>query len=292
MRLFHVLSNFGTDDKCLEYLSNLRWAKMRYCPYCKSENVSRHTEKGRRSRWQCSSCKKSFSPTVNTIFHGTRLSLVKWFIAISLVSDAKKSISSRQLSRHLDIPVKTAYSVMQRLRKAMHGSRSPLLEGIIEIDEAYVGGRPRNRNSNNVRGRGTKKQQIVGLVQRGGDVIAMPTDRVKQKDIRKFILDNINIENSEIHTDEYRVYSKVKRIITHYVINHGAKEYVNGCIHTNTIEGFWSLLKRAWYGQHHHYSKKYMFLYVAEAAFKYNNRYNDSDTVFANITRGMLCIGL
>ena len=128
MRLANLIHHFNTDEKCLEYLSNLRWSKMKYCPYCKSKKISRHMEHNRRSRWQCSSCKRSFSPTVNTVFHGTRLSLVKWFIAISLVSDAKKSLSSRQLARHLDVPVKTAYSVMQRLRKAMYGAKSPLLK--------------------------------------------------------------------------------------------------------------------------------------------------------------------
>jgi len=289
MRLVKVISQFNTDEKCLEYLSNLRWAKMRYCPYCKSIKVSRHAEKNRRSRWQCSGCKKSFSPTVNTVFHGTRLPLWKWFIAISLVSDAKKSLSSRQLARHLDIPVKTAYSLMQRLRKAMYGAKSPLLQGIIEIDETYVGGKPRRRSPDNKRGRGTKKQQVVGMVEREGSLIAMPTHRVNQSDIRNFILENVNMEKSEIHTDEYRVYSKVGKMLPHSFVNHGRREYVKGNCHTNTIEGFWSLLKRAWYGQHHHYTKKYMHLYVAEAAFKYNNRKNHSDTIFTNLMRGMLC---
>jgi len=290
MNLIKVTSNFNTDEKCLEYLSNLRWAKMKYCPYCKSTKISRHKEKNRRSRWQCSGCKRSFSPTVNTIFHGTRLPLQKWFVAISLVSDAKKSLSSRQLARHIDVPVKTAYSLMQRLRKAMYGARSPLLQGVIEIDETYIGGKPRYNRPYNKRGRGTKKQQVVGIVERKGSVIAMPTSKAKQKDIRNFIIENIDMEKTEIYTDEYRVYSRIGKMVSHRIVNHGRREYVNGDCHTNTIEGFWSLLKRAWYGQHHHYSKKYLPLYVAEAAFKYNNRKNHSETVFTNLMRGMLCI--
>jgi len=290
MRLISVIERFRSDEDCLEYISNLRWAKMKYCPYCKSKNVSRHTEKNRRSRWQCSGCRKSFSPTVNTIFHGTRLPLVKWFIAISIISDAKKSISSRQLARHLDIPVKTAYSVSQRLRKAMLGSKSPILDGIIEIDETYIGGKPRYNKPNNKRGRGTKKQQVIGIVQRKGSVVAMPVQKANQGDIRDFILNNVNIDKSEIHTDEYRIYSNVGKMLSHRVVNHGKKEYVNGNVHTNTIEGFWSLLKRAWLGQHHHYTKKYMPLYVAEAAFKYNNRTNHTNEVFTNIMRGMLYV--
>lgn len=290
MKLMDVIEDFNTDEKCLEYLSNLRWDKMKYCPYCKSTNVSRHTEKERRSRWQCSNCKKSFSPTVHTIFHGTRLPLQKWFIAISLISDAKKSLSSRQLSRHLNVPVKTGYSLIQRLRKAMYGARSPLLQGVIEIDETYVGGKPRKGTGPNKRGRGTKKQQVVGIVERKGSVIAMPTDSIKQKDVQNHILENIDIDKSEIHTDEYRVYSRVSKMLPHFIVNHSKKEYVVGNCHTNTIEGFWSLLKRAWYGQHHYYTKKYMYLYVAEAAFKYNNRKNKSEGVFNNLMREMLCI--
>jgi hypothetical protein len=118
----------------------------------------------------------------------------------------------------------------------------------------------------------------------------MPVQKANQGDIRDFILNNVNIDKSEIHTDEYRIYSNVGKMLSHRVVNHGKKEYVNGNVHTNTIEGFWSLLKRAWLGQHHHYTKKYMPLYVAEAAFKYNNRTNHTNEVFTNIMRGMLYV--
>jgi transposase-like protein len=138
--MIEIINKFlNNEDACIEYLANLRWDKMKYCPYCKSTKISRHTENKRRSRFQCSSCSKSFSPTVNTTMHNTHLPLFKWFLAISMISNAKKGISSRQLSRHLVLPVKTAYSLSQRIRKAMIGSISPLLQGIIEIDETYIG---------------------------------------------------------------------------------------------------------------------------------------------------------
>lgn len=290
MHLTKVIGFFNNEDSCTEYLADLRWAKQKVCPYCKSKNISRHIEKGRRSRFQCSCCKKSFSPTVNTIFHDTKIPLFKWFLAISLISDAKKSISSRQLSRHLDLPVKTAYSLSQRIRKALLGRISPILRGIIEIDETFIGGKPRFKNNGNKRGRGTEKTPVLGMVERKGNVIAKVSESLKFKEIKQEILENIDLSSCSIYTDEYRGYLGVKKMAKHDTINHGAKEYVRGDIHTNTIEGFWGLLKRAWYGQHHHYSKKYTNYYVAEAAFKYNHRKNSIEEIFGNLMGAMLCI--
>lgn len=289
MHITKVIELFKDEDSCIEYLANLRWAKQKVCPYCKSKNISRHTECGRRSRFQCSSCKRSFSPTVNTIFHDTKIPLFKWFLAISLISDAKKSISSRQLARHLDLPVKTAYSLSQRIRKALLGSVSPILQGIIEIDETFIGGKPRYKNNGNKRGRGTDKTPVLGIIQRQGNVIAKVSESLKYKDIRREILENVDLPNCTIYTDEYRGYSGLKKVAKHDTVNHGIKEYCRGEVHTNTIEGFWSLLKRAWYGQHHSYSKKYMNYYVAEAVYKYNCRKKTSGEIFKGIMEMMLC---
>lgn len=290
MKMIEVINKFfNNDEACVEYLANIRWAKMRYCPYCKSQNISKHKEKNRRSRFQCSSCKKSFSPTVNTIMHGTRLPLYKWFMAICLISDAKKSISSRQLARNLDLPVKTGYSLCQRIRKATLGSVSPLLQGIIEIDETYIGGKPRYKGTSK-RGRGTDKMKVIGMVERGGDVIAKTADSFNKKLVRNLIIENVDIDKSKIHTDEYKIYSQVNKMLEHDTVNHGAKEYVKGNVHTNTIEGFWALVKRAWYGQHHHYSKKYLKYYISEAMFKYNNRKKDSSVIFSNLLQGLLYV--
>jgi transposase-like protein len=180
--MLDIMKNYlDNDDKCTEYLVNLRWEKMKYCPYCKSTKISKHTEQNRRSRLQCSNCNKSFSPTVNTVMHNTHLPLYKWFLAISMISDAKNGISSRQLARHLDLPIKTAYSLSQRIRKAMIGSISPFLKGIIEIDETYIGGKPRYKNTaKRGRGRGTDKMKVIEMVQRGGAVIAKKTNLFKE----------------------------------------------------------------------------------------------------------------
>lgn len=283
MKIIEIIQTFKEENDSVEYLCNLRWDKDPQCPYCRSTKTGKKKEIGRRSRLQCHSCQRSFSPTINTIMHGTRLPLFKWFLAVALITEAKKSISSRQLARHLGIPVKTAYSVSQKIRKAMLGSKSPILQGIIEIDETYIGGKPRYKNGENKskRGRGTDKQMVVGMVERGGNVITkVPKDnKYNGKEVRNLMLENIDFENSEVYSDDYRVYSKVSNYLPHESVNHSAKEYVNGNIHTNTIEGFWSLVKRAWYGTHHHYTKKYLPLYMAEAEFKYNHRDNE-ETMF------------
>ena len=248
MNTIKIIETFKDEDTCMNYLCELRWHEMRICPYCNSKTISKHKEKGRKSRLQCSKCNKSFSPTVNTILHNTHIPLFKWFLAISLLSEAKKSISSRQLARHLSLPVKTAYSLSQRIRKALLGTRSPMLKGIIEIDETYIGGKPRFPNNGAKRGRGTKKTMVVGMVERGGNVITKVPTSYKQKDVRDMIIENIDLSNAEIHTDEYKVYNRVGNLTEHKSVNHSIKQYSCNGVHTNSAEGYWALVKRAWYG--------------------------------------------
>lgn len=291
MNTIDIIKTFGTEDACVEYLCNLRWHKEPKCPYCRSTNTGKKAEKNRRSRLQCRACHKSFSPTVNTIMHKTKVPLFKWFLAVSLLTEAKKSISSRQLARHLALPVKTAYGMAQKIRKGMLGTQSPILKGIIEIDETYIGGKPRYNNAQNTakRGRGTDKQMVVGMVEREGDVatIVPKGNKYTGKEVRNLILENVHIEGSKIISDDYSVYNKVPRYIDHDSVNHSAREYVRGMTHTNTIEGFWSLVKRAWYGTHHNYSKKYLPLYIAESQFKYNYR-NDDKLMFKDTLISLL----
>ena len=287
MNILKVFELFPTQKHCIDYLEKVRWNNEPVCPYCKSEN-NYPLNHGGQYRHHCNNCRKTFSVTVNTIMHNTRLPLQKWFFAITLVANAKKGLSSRQLARDLGLPVKTAYSLSQRIRKAMLGNRSPFLRGIIEIDETYIGGKPRHRSQDNKRGRGTKKTMVVGALEREGEVIARSYNQFRQSDVKDLIMKNIDIDNSEIHTDEYRVYNKVNRLTSHKTVNHGAKQYVKGNVHTNSIEGFWSLVKRAHYGQHHHYSRQYTDLYIAEAVFKYNHRKLNQTEVFNSIIGGLV----
>ena len=274
------MEQFPDHESCINHLEKVRWTGKPHCPHCASLKVVRKAEKQRVGRWNCHDCQSSFNVLSKTMFQGTHISLQKWFMAISLVMNAKKSLSSYQLARDLDLNQKTAWYMMQGIRAEMASQDKTLLQGIIEADETYVGGKPRKRNKRkddepkNKRGRGTKKTPIVGAVERGGKVIARMFTELTGRKILDFIQENVNPDESVLITDEYQAYNAVRDMIDHKVIRH-QQQYVDGDIHTNTIEGFWSLLKRAWYGSHHHYRKQFTPLYIAEACYKYNNRKNE-----------------
>ena len=213
----------------------------------------------------------------HTIFKGTQVLLQKWFLAIGLMVHAKKSLSSCQLARDLEIRrgICNNASVRQWLI-----DQGELLQGVIEADETYLGGKPRHKDKNNKRGRGASgKTSVVGAVERKGDVKATVTDDTKGATVLEFIGQSVESEESALITDEYKAYTNAYKLMSHRVIKHG-EGYVDAedkTLHINTIEGFWSLLKRAWYGSHHKYTKGWSPLFVAEACWKYNHR-KDADS--------------
>ena len=281
MNLIEVMERFPDQESYIEHLERIRWQDKVVCPHCESKDVERKKEDGigRVGRWHCHDCGASFKVTCGTVFHGTKIPLQKWFLAIALIMNAKKSLSSYQLSRDLDLKQKAAWFLMTRIRAEMAKKGGALLQGIIEADETYIGGKPRKPNKRedfepSKRGRGTEKDAIIGAVQRGGKVVAQLAPNLTGRTILEFIRSFVNIKDSELITDEYRAYELVGKEMKHTIINH-QEQFVDGDTHTNTIEGFWSLLKRAWYGQHHHYQTGYTPLYVAEGCYKYN--YRDMD---------------
>jgi transposase-like protein len=287
------MEQFSTHESCIAYLEQIRWKNGACCPHCGSVRVRRKKDGERVGRWNCHDCHASFNVLAKTLFQGTKVPLQKWFLAIALIVNAKKSLSSCQLARDLGLNQKTVWYMMTRIRAEMAREEPSLLQGIIEADETYVGGKPRkgNKREDDVpskRGRGTKKKPVIGVIQRGGKVIARLAKDLTSKGILKFINDTVNVSDSTLVTDEFRAYNAVNPIMKHAVIKH-SERYVDGETHTNTIEGFWSLLKRAWYGQHHHYSKKYLPLYVAEACYKYNHRHTKS--MFDVFLRGCFAAG-
>ena len=175
---------------------------------CGSIQVARKDDSGRIGRWNCHDCKSSFNVLAGTIFQKTKVPLQKWFLAIALILDAKKSISSHQLSRNLDLNQKTSWFMAMRIRKAMLFDKA-LLEGIVEADETYVGGRPRNRNNSSQRGRATGKTPIIGVVERGGKVVAKaaPKNKVNAKTITHFLTKHIS-SSSVLMTDKFTAYKK------------------------------------------------------------------------------------
>lgn len=276
MNLIQIFQRFPDHEACIEHLETVRWGDDPFCPYCGSLDVAQKDERGRMGRWNCHDCKSSFNVLSGTIFQKTKIPLQKWFLAIALILNAKKSLSSWQLARDLDMNQKSAWYLAIRLRRAMASKEGPLLQGIVEADECYVGGKPRKGNKRgggkpNKRGRGTRKMPVIGAVERHGNVVAKPVSKVSGTTLSAFIHRNVDLPASLLITDEFAGYQKMSGKMRHAVIKH-AKWYVDGIVHTNTMEGFWALLKRAWYGQHHHYSRDHAHLYIAEACYKYNIR--------------------
>ena len=286
MNILELFQSFQTDEQAIEHLEATRWRGRPLCPYCNSDLVGRHASGDRANqRWQCRHCTRAFSVTVGTIFHGTHMSLRKWFMVLALMLNAKKSASAYQISRDLGIRRATVWSMMHRIRIAMSAdeAQATLLHGIVEADETYIGGKPRRHNrredgnidDTNARGRGTKKTPVVGAVERHGRVVAKVARRVDlgNRGLSKFISQFVDTAATLLITDEWPGYNQISAAMRSARINHKV-HYADGQTHTNTIEGFCALVKRAWYGQHHHYSRKYMPLYIAEAVYKYNQRKN------------------
>ena len=273
---------YPNQQACIAHLEWVRWGNKPACPYCGSLDVARKREGKLIGRWNCHDCRDSFNVLAGTVMQKTKIPLVKWFAAIALIVNAKKSLSSCQLARDLEMNQGTAWYLMQRVRAAMAADQGPLLRGIVEADETYVGGRPRKRNRRQggkpaKRGRGTEKTAVLGAVERGGRVRAAVADDLTGQGILRFIRDTVHPEDDTVLiTDEYSAYKAVRPYMPHIVVNHSEHYSDRSGGHTNTIEGFFSLLKRAWYGQHHHYQKLFSPLYVAEASWKYNHR-KDTD---------------
>ena len=275
MNIPTVYRQFPTQEHCISHLEKARWADDPVCPFCGSDKVARKHENDRVGRWNCHKCHNSYNVLTGTIFKGTRVDLQLWFLAIAILLNAKKSVSSLQLGRDLGINPRTAYRMGMQIRKAMVDD-AVFLNGIVEADETWVaidGSRKRDDNDPPKPGRGTKKQPVIGALARGGKVVAQPSDKVTGKTLKAFLASVVRADDSVLVTDEFSGYNRMGEWVPHFTINH-AVAYAEGLIHTNTIEGFWSLVKRAIFGSHHHYSKGHAAAYIIEACYKYNNRNN------------------
>ena len=275
MNLVKVFNKFPTQEACIAHLEEARWGDEPICPFCGSERVARKRENDRVGRWNCHKCHNSYNALTGTIFKGTRVPLQKWFLGIAILLNAKKSVSSLQLARDLDLTPPTAWRMGMKIREGMVDD-SVFLSGIVEADETFVvtaGSRQHDEDDPPKRGRGTKQQPVIGALARGGKVVAKPSDKVTGKTLKAFLGSVVDGDDSVLITDEFPGYNRMNDWVPHFTINH-AVAYAQGLVHTNTIEGFWSLVKRAIFGQHHHYSKKYTAAYIIEACFKYNNRNN------------------
>lgn len=284
MNIIEVITKFPDQETCINYLEGLRWSNKPQCPYCRSEQS---TKRVGTQRHQCNSCNRSYSVLIGTIFESTKLSLPKWFLAISIILNAKKGLSSRQLSRDLGINRNTAWYLQMRIRKAMQeGEDSDLFKGIVEIDETYIGGAKANHSKKKRQARRDSglqitgmqdKQAVIGLLERAGRIKLQVVEKAHGKTIKPIIEQTVSKEASLV-TDGFGAYAGLdKQYKEHHVLNKEKEEYVKGEYHTNTLEGFWTLLKRGIYGQYHKVSVGHLQAYLNEFTFKYNHRANRSN---------------
>ncbi len=279
MNIVTIYKKFPTEQDCIKHIEKIRWNNIPSCPYCFSTKA---TPMPKENRYHCYDCKTSFSVTVRTIFHNTKLPIQKWFLAISLILNAKKGISSRQLARDLDVNKNTAWRMSMKIRKAMiQSEQKDLLSGIVEVDETYIGGKPRkgkkNNGDKNKRGRGTKKTAVVGMVERQGNVKVKSFYKksLNGKNLKALVRGSVDVKNTTLMTDEYKGYLGMSKIIKHKFVDH-TRWYVDGNVHTNSIEFFWAILKRGIVGQFHKVSVRYLPKYIDEFCYRFNNRKNDN----------------
>lgn len=276
---------FPTEEACDAFLVAHRWPEGVRCPRCGSGKV--YPLQSMPYKWECPECRVGnayrFSHLVGTIFENTNVDLRQWFRVIHLMLTSKKGISARQVHRYMGFgSYKTAWYMCHRVRAALHDHKFQQLMGIVEVDETYVGGKVKNRHKDKRGGDqgplggggGPEKSVVVGAVQRKGSVVARVIDRATATALRGFIQEVVSNKVSLLATDNNKGYRGLPKEWPHFSVNHSIGQYVVGAIHTNTIEGFWSIFKRGVVGTFHKVSKKYLPLYVAEFQFRYNHRQN------------------
>lgn len=274
----HTLATVSafTEDQAREYLEAIRWPDGPVCPRCGSARATRlRGASTRPGLLKCKDCRSKFSVMLGTIFEDSHIPLRKWVIAFHLMCSSKKGISAKQLQRNLGLAYKSAWHMAHRVRHAMaSGSFAALLTGTVEVDETYVGGKPRKGDGKvHKRGRGTSKAPVVALVSREGGVRTRVVASVDAKTLRAALQENV-APDARIVTDELAAYRRATEGFKggHSTVNHGSGEYARGDAHTNTAESYFALLKRGVYGTFHHVSKKHLQRYCDEFSFRWNHR--------------------
>jgi len=312
--LLELMNYFDTEEKCLQYIEQIRWNGSPVCTTCFSEKIYRFKDG---KRLKCADCKTEFTAKVGTIFQNSKLPMIKWFMGMYLVSCHKKGISTYDLADDLEITQKTAWFLQQRIRKLLEQDDTIILEGTVQCDESFVGGKNKNRHKDkkvrNSQGRsfidktpvlGMVQQQETEIVEREHKIIKGRT--VKEKRITKkafvkckviastqaeaiqpVLKDNIK-EGSKIYTDEWKGYNGTENHFDRSYVDHGKGQYVNGEVTSNAAENVWSQLKRSIFGIHHWVSKKHLQKYVDECTFKFNTcKFNNGHRInlmMANIS--------
>lgn len=298
MNLTQLSKKYNTQAKCIKHLEDLRWGKGKskkvVCPFC---DGSRITKRKHSYYYHCNSCNRDFTVMVDTIFEDTRLPLTKWFQLILLMMNAKRGISSAQLSRDLGITYKTAWYCQMRTRCAMV-EPALQLEGMLEMDESFVGSKPRVAYTKdesattlsrvtNKRGRGTKKVPVVGIVEKKGKVSTKVIYKLSGKNLLSMLKRYAKMDESVVITDGYRPYKQFDDVVDHIAITHKEQLAKKGVLNTNTIDGFWAIIKGGIKGNYVVLSKKYLPFYLVEFQYKYNRRNEQAGAFDDLLKRGL-----
>jgi transposase-like protein len=283
MNLLDVYKELNTEEKCLAFLEHMRWPDGVKCLGCNSPKITRIVAKGKlnkksgkrspdRELYQCNDCRFQFTATTGTVYHDTHLPLSKWFLAIALITESKKGMSANQLKRALGVQYRTAWYLAHRIRKAMIEANPPKLTGVVEVDETYIGGKQHSH-----RRKLLNKEVVMGIRERGGDLRLIHIENNSAEKISEQMRDHISPNVKQVMTDEYTAYPAAMigagiHGSKHETIKHKAKIYVQGEVHTNTVESAFSLFKRGLTGSFHKVSLKHLQRYLNEFSFRFNNR--------------------
>jgi transposase-like protein len=285
MTIIDLCTTFSSDERCRELLERLKWANGPECPRCKGLPARlANTPK----ILYCKDCDYQFTVTANTIFHDSHLPLIKWLTAAYLLCESKKGMSANQIKRTLGISYKTAWYLCHRIRAAMASAEKKMLDGTIEMDETFVGGK---KYGYGVKGGHDNKVPVIGIKQRNGELRFFKAEDVRAGTLAKYIKENISADVEVVMTDEWAAYPKAMMSAgihgsKHKTINHHSKVYVDGDITTNGIESAFSLLKRGIIGSWHKVSAKHLPAYLEEMTFRFNRR--NSKTLFLETLQHMI----
>lgn len=322
MNLVELSDKFPTELHCIEYAESIRFGEVVLCSYCDSQNLSQRRED---HRHKCRNCNKSTAVTVNTHLHNTRIPLKTWLCAVSVITDAKKGMSALQLHRNIGVSYPTAFKLYHKLRDLMkeENKQLPDLEGVVEMDETFIGGKPRRFdkpgieplkradldeqvevltdqgfdftpqgknpakiNNNSKRGRGTDNIPVVGIVERNGNVVAEVMETLTYANLKEMVQKYVDEDKSVLITDNYKGYNSMKKIINHIAIDHKEMYSYKG-VNSNSIESFWAIIERGIMGQYHSVSPAKLPNYVAEFVYRYNNR-RDTEFMFHELVYKLL----
>ena len=288
LSVIELFKMFPDDKSARVWLEELSWPNgERHCPMCGSLNT-KTVPNEKPMPYHCGDCRKYFSVKTGTVMQSSKIGLQKWVIAIYLMSTSLKGVSSMKLHRDLGVTQKTAWHLAQKIRQGwLEGQDDDKLDGIVEVDETYIGGKNRNKHRSKwVKGTGgTAKEMVIGAVERDGDIRVKHIQTANLKTFDGFVAENVK-DGSTVCTDEHRGYSRLNEFYTHKTVKQTVGQYVDGMAHTNGIESFWATLKRGYKGTYHKMSPKHLSRYITEFAGRHNVRDHDTLVQMEMLAKG------